>query len=416
MKAQHKYHLLIFVVGVLISTVLRGIFVGFHHEYDVYTFAQWAPALEEFKSVFTTDCFCNYPLLGLLFSSGAINFFGGSITAFLFYLSLIDALNVVLVYILLKRFNFQPALFWAGIIGLLPSSWVGGALWGQIDTIGQSILLLYLILLCLHLTSEKGKRFLLPFLLGVLLSIALLTKQLLLFPVLTFAFLTTLIWLCERTGFLLKLVSALVGLLLPILVIDFYLILPESVHFSHFEKIFTEGSEHVNFISGNGFNIWMLFAHDMNESSTAIWLLGLSPKTMGILLTGIVSIWMFFRFWIETKSLQKLSLIPRFLLTYSIIFLAVNLFFSGTHERYLYHFYPFLIAGLVLINASRLTIYLTLFAAICYGLFVLGVLNKLHLNHWFYTEYWAHRICFIIHFILFLHLVFRIKPTLHETT
>lgn len=410
MKTPNKYHLLVFTVGILISTLLRTIFVGFHHEYDVYTFAEWAPAVSDFKSVFTTECFCNYPLLGLLFSSGALNAFGGSTTAFLFYLSLFDALNVLLVYILLKQFNFKNSLLWAGVIGLLPSSWVGGALWGQIDTIGQSILLLYLILLVLHLSSEKGKKFLFPFLLGLLLSVALLTKQLLLFPVLTFAFLTTLIWLRERTAFVLKLISALVGLLLPIVLIDLYLILPDSVHFSHFEKIFSEGSEHVNFISGNGFNVWMLFAHDMNESSTAIWFLGLSPKTMGILITGIVAIWVFFRFWITTKKVEGISILAHFLIVYSIVFLAVNLFFSGTHERYLYHFYPFLIAGLLLLNASRSTIYLTLFSAVCYGLFVLGVLNKLHLTHWFYREYWAHRICFVIHFILFLHLVFRFKP------
>src|SRR5690606_2558440 len=163
-----------------------------------------------------------------------------------------------------------------------------------------------------------------------------------------------------------------------------------------------EGSEHVNFISGNGFNVWLLFAHDMNESSTASWFLGLSPKKMGIFLTAITAFWVFFRFWITTKKVEGISILTHFLIAYSIVFLAVNLFFSGTHERYLYHFYPFLIAGLLLLNASRFTIYLTLFSAVCYGLFVLGVLNKLHLTHWFYMEYWAHRICFVIHFILFL--------------
>jgi len=407
---------IVFGFGILISVLLRLRFPELYHHFDVHTFKEWIAYVDDLKSVYTTSCYCNYPALGLLFSSGIMSWLGNSVHAFLLFLAVIDAVNVVLVFLILRKIKVKGAMLWAGVIGLLPSTYVGGALWGQIDNIGQLELYLFLLLLIgqlqtpdQHLSRYKAAG------MGAILSVALLTKQLLLFPVLILGFMTLMIWLGRKTKHLAATGMALVCFLLPILLIDKWLTLPGEYSISHFQKIFLEGSEHVNFISGNGFNIWMLFVDEMYTPSTDPWFLGLSPKLMGILIVGAIAVFTFFAFGKYYLQNGIKQLIGNYLLGYSILFLAVNLFFTGTHERYLYHFYPFLIMGLLLLRANKLLLYASIFGAVCYGLFVFGILKQYHHSQWLFSSYFAHRFIFVVQFILFV-ILFRhyLKPMFHE--
>lgn len=394
---------IVFGLGVTISILLRLRFPNLYHHFDVETFKEWIPFVSDLKSVYSTSCYCNYPALGLLLSSGVMSWLGNSIYAFLIFLSLIDAINVVLVFLILRKLKINQAVLWAGIIGLLPSTYVGGALWGQIDTIGQMELYFFLLLLIgqLQTPDQQLSRYKAAGM-GALLSVALLTKQLLLFPVLILGFMTLQIWLGRKTKSIAATGMALISFILPILLIDKWLTLPGEYNLSHFQKIFLEGSEHVNFISGNGFNIWMLFVDEMYTPSTSSWFLGLSPKLMGILMVGITALFTFYAFAKYYLKQGVKQLIGNYLLGYALLFLAVNLFFTGTHERYLYHFYPFLLIALLLLRASKALLYYTLFGAVCYGSFVFGILKQYHHSQWLFSSYFAHRFVFVIHFVLFI--------------
>ncbi len=399
------YSWTIFLTGITISLILRLLFPEIYHHFDVHTFEEWIPYVKDLKQVYTTSCYCNYPVLGLLLSSGIMHLLGG-VSSFLIFLAIIDGLNVFLIYKLFSNLKVANAMIWAGITGLLPSTFIGGALWGQIDTIGQSELFIFLILVVAHLKTNSLKLRLSSSIgIGILLSIALLTKQLLLFPVLILGFLMILYWMRDYRKYLTSMMFALITFLLPIVTVDLWLTLPESYHISHFQKIFLEGSEHVNFISGNGFNVWMLFVDEMYTPSTTPWILGLSPKMMGILIVGILSIAIFFNFYKRFTKVEMNNVIGGMLLSYSLLFLAVNLFFTGTHERYLYHFYPILILSIFLLNLPKQVIWLTVAAATVYGLFVFGILKQYHHSQWFFSSYTAHRIVFVTHFLLFVYLL-----------
>lgn len=404
-SSHRSFSWIIFLMGITISLILRFLFPQLYHHFDVHTFEEWIPYVKDLKQVYMTSCYCNYPALGLLLSSGIMNLMG-SVSSFLIFLAFIDGVNVLLIHILLSKFKIRNPMIWAGITGLLPSTFIGGALWGQIDTIGQSELFIFLILVVAHLKTNSLKLRLSSSIgIGILLSMALLTKQLLLFPVLIFGFLMILYWMRDYRKYLPSMMIALIAFLLPIVAIDLWLTLPESYHISHFQKIFLEGSEHVNFISGNGFNVWMLFVDEMYTPSTTPWILGLSPKMMGVLIVGILSIVIFFNFYKRFTKVEMNKVIGGMLISYSLLFLAVNLFFTGTHERYLYHFYPFLILSIFLLNLPKQVIWLTVAAATVYGLFVFGILKQYHHSQWFFSSYTAHRIVFVTHFLLLVYLL-----------
>jgi len=402
---KKQLHLLVFIGGVLISLLLRLLFPSTYHHFDVHTFEAWAPFVQHLKTVYTTDCYCNYPVIGLLLSSEVINWIG--LKGFLLFIAVIDGLNVVLILHLLRKLQLPNPILISGLVGLLPASFVGGALWGQIDTIGQMELLLFLILLFPVIQKEGFRQsYLLILGLGTLLSIALLTKQLLLFPVLIFGFLTLLVWFRQKKDLFLKLVMAFVAFALPILIVDSYLVWDPNYRLSHLQRVFLEGSDHVNFISGNGFNVWMLFVTEMYSSATAPWVLGLSPKIMGLIIVGALALFIFVRFYLHYTRQEKQTLFGGLILAYCLLFLCINLFFTGTHERYLYHFYPFLLLAMLLLQAPRYMYYLAHFASLIYAGFVFGILKQYHQTVDFFMNYSAHRIVFISHIVLFFFLFY----------
>ena len=106
-------------------------------------------------------------------------------------LSFLDMLNVILVFFILKNLNVNYAGIWAFAIAVIPSTWAGAALWGQIDNVGQFFLLSLLLLIVLFYNKEWFNKQLVPFiaLFGLVFSMALLTKQVLLFSLVPFSIL-----------------------------------------------------------------------------------------------------------------------------------------------------------------------------------------------------------------------------------
>lgn len=410
----------LFLGALSVSFIFRIIYPNIYHHFDVSTFVSWGAYLNPVQDVYMTDCYCNYPIVGMLLSTGILEFFDFKIFRFLIFLCFIDAINVVLIWVLMHLLNIRYALLWSALVGLSLSSWIGGAQWGQIDNIGQLFLFLILILCYFFFKAEKqdAKSFNLNILvIGILMSFTFLTKQLLLFslvPVGVFLLIHILI-LIHPSVRITYLFSFLFSFFFPVFLLDLWLNVPEMYFFSHLERIFDTGSEHINSIAGNGFNIWLAFFFDQNSSSSRPLFLQLTPKLMGLFLFALGNVWMIFQAhqsFISNKQNHKLLFVNLLgcLAFYNLLF---NVVLTGTHERYLYHFYPYLIVFLLFLYFNykdsvkfiKLDIFIAFFGASLYGLFVFCILMKC-LDTLLY-----HRILMVFHVLLFIRLMYILKKT-----
>jgi len=196
---------------------------------------------------------------------------------------------------------------------------------------------------------------------------------------------------------------ASLGFLIPLLLIELWVYIPTNYLFFHLEKIIATGSDHMEIISGNGFNLWTWIYSDQNISSRSPLIGFVSPMQIGLFL--------FFTYFVAISSrlisLKSISF-GTILLYIGIINLGMNVFFTGTHERYLYHCYPFLVIGILSdFNFSKnrthknpyKILWFTLLCATIYGAFVFGVLMKTWKEGYFYQTLIAHRITALIHFV-----------------
>jgi hypothetical protein len=364
---------------------------------DMNSLINWAQNWnEDWTDIYVTCKECNYPFVGIFSYAGMASILGivddfqhGAFNYRLF-LAVIDGLNVLLLYALFKAFQVKNGGLWAGIIGILPSSWAGGAFWAQIDDVGQFFILLSLLWIVWnhrgYCVFRKKYYWLYIAVAGLFLSFAVLTKQLLLFSVFSvslFLFIDILIY-SRRWQQVFAYTSVAFGVFLIFnLFVDSLLSL-EDPYFSHLLYIWNTGSGHINQI-GNGFNIWLFSGGDMWRSSNDPFFWILTPKNTGIFLfMGYLSVITFsllrqMRKVFTSKSVlfeEKDLLLWVFYL--ALVNLGFNILLSGTHERYLYHFYPFAflaVLGLHCYNAEfsnrKITIYSLLTGAVLYGEFVI---------------------------------------------
>jgi hypothetical protein len=190
--------------------------------------------------------------------------------------------------------------------------------------------------------------------------------------------------------------------LLPIFLFDLWLNVPSEFYFSHLERVFLTGSDHMNKISGNGFNIWILLDRDMWSSSEIPFFYNFTPKGIGLKLFILVLLLLTYFLLINNKNNWKGSfnknLLISFLFYLAMINLSFNIFLSGTHERYLFHFYPYILIALLTLQKKD-SIVFCIIASGVYGFFVLSVLLP--------TGYdVGHQFTLLIHSILFLHLIY----------
>lgn len=398
-----KYRVQIFFAAGIMSPFLAILmYPKFFHPDDLDSFLQWSRLWSSgWRSIYISCPSCNYPFLGMFFSSGLINLLGlhnfdQMIGTFRYYLALVDLLNVVVIYFFLKKIRISSPMFWAGVVGLLPSSWVGTSYWGQIDNIGQSIILAtFLWTASFNLTSTAGgiRPSLFAVVTGLLFAALVLTKQLVMFSMISLGLmivvnftLTSKKWM--SLFFLLFLF--VFSLFLPIIIIDQLIKIP-SPYFSHLQYILMTGSSHGDVITSYGFNIWSLFVADPFASShnPLTFALGkfiqfdITPFETGIALFLLTNLFLFIFIVIYFRKRHitahysfNVDDIVFWLLHLGLVNLSFNLFLTGTHERYLYYFYPYaIIAFLGVSFVKKRGIYILLAGAFFYGAFLFGYLT-----------------------------------------
>ena len=416
MTENRKLNVVFLILGICFPFAVRLLFPEIHHDYDVKTFVEWTTFSTPFQAIYTTECFCNYPVIGLLASTGMLNCVGNNLFYFFLFLALIESINVLLFWTILRRLQISWAGCWAFLFMILPSTWSGGALWGQIDHLGLLFLFLVLHLFIsfrIQLNSNRSLSYIGLFIAGIIAYFALFTKQLMIFPLIPIGLgmIALLIQIQSNSKKLLSLGCLLVGFLIPFLFFENWLISNKLNHITHYEQIIRTGSDHMNIISGNGVNSWLLFYADMFQDSSLKIAGIISPKTLGLILfasSGLLLSYQYFKkLKFDSSPRFQLGLLAFFIVVFNLSF---NLFLTGTHERYLFYGYPFLLLSFLALNIrfvkfQRLDQLLFLVAAIVYGIFVLAILQKWlrvddqHVNSWF------HKLNSAIQLLVFLRLI-----------
>lgn len=410
LESSNRWETIFLFLGILFPIVLR-LSTGIYHNYDVETFAQWSPYLSPLRNTYLTDCYCNYPIFGLLFSSGIIQLFGGSIFGYLIFLSFVEALNVFLVWKILKNLSIRSSGLWTFLISILPSTWIGASLWGQIDHIGYTQIL---VVLLIFIQCLKSRGWIWYLLLGGMFYFTIFTKQLMVFPLLALGIFALFdLFLSDTKTALKSILFASFGVILPFIAVELFLYIPHEYIFTHYEKILATGSDHMDKISGNGVNFWLLIFDDMYASSTQKMGIGVSPKNIGIILFVASSIGLTVKIW---KYLQ-LNLINREKIALLVFFIAVfnlsfNILLTGVHERYLYYFFPFLIIGVLglkkKMSITQFDFGLIISSSILYGFHVLGCLLRWYQNTetFHYENSIQHKITAFVLLILFVRITY----------
>ncbi|MBN2002835.1 MAG: hypothetical protein JXA21_05720 [Anaerolineae bacterium] len=393
----------VLILGILISLAATLASPEIYHHWDLNAFWKWSQQWDRgWRDVYRNCRECNYPIVGMAGSAGVMSRLGDNageaIARFRIVLAVVDGLNVLLLFGLFRKLAVPNAAFWAGIVGLLFSSWTGGALWGQIDGILQCFILLTLFWMVSNTQKPQNplRRMLLLLVGSALMACALLTKQLALFSLPSLGLLlATIVVFSARNWRSAALTLALAGVCLVacLLVADVFLRLPAPYR-SHLYYIFKTGSDQGDEIARNGFNLWIFLGRPMRSSShVAIFLKAATPLA-AILTPYNVGFFLFSATNLILGASQLLFLRTRFLkgetapdretllsliLHLALVNLSFNVFLTGTHERYLYHFYPYAILACLGLKAyshrfSNTTLGLLIAGAVLYGLFVLGVL------------------------------------------
>ncbi|HNF93833.1 MAG TPA: hypothetical protein PLQ75_04195 [Anaerolineales bacterium] len=396
----------ILILAIVFPFLIIRVFPKFYHASDISDFYQWSQAWNlDWHSIYINCERCNYPFIGTILSGGVMSLLDIEnldklVNRFRYFLAAFDALNVLLLYWLLNKLNIKYPQFWAGVIGLLPSSWLGSSVWGQIDGVGQSIILLFFILLVWfnHKTDRSVSQFyLFSFLVGFLLSLMTLTKQLIYFSVFSLGVIylvNILVLRRKKEQTFIAFILTILTFLLPIVAIDSMLEF-RAPFISNIQYILSTGSKHGDIISSIGFNIWVLFSDNLLGSSHtpitfrffSLGSFNIIPYQAGIVLFLLLTICFSAVFLRKTLMLYKTSafndsyFVAMALLYLSLINLSFNLTLTGTHERYLYHFYPFIFVALLVLNKylgshSYSNLLILFFGSLTYGLFLFAFLNR----------------------------------------
>lgn len=414
-----KTHHILLLIVLIIPIVVRMLFISTYHGFDVGTFENWIVSTTPFYKVYATDCYCNYPIIGLFLSTGVLKLVG-SFSLFFIYLAVFESINALLFYALLGFLKINHKWIYTLLFVVLPSTLSGGALWGQIDHIGLTLLLILLIVLAQiyrNNSEQKATPRWYYLSIGILFYLTVFTKQLLIFPLIPIGIAILLILhnrknLKEAIGLF---AIMLVGFLIPFIGFETWLSYPDTYQLTHYQRILESGSDHMDIISGNGITIWQLFYQNLEHPSTEKIIAFLSPKYIGLILTCCFSAWLFFQY-IKKSFLSKgvvfqIALLCLVIATFNLIF---NLFLTGTHERYLFYFYPFLILAFLGLRTTsglfkKYDVILFFLGSIGYGLFVLAILkgwlkvDNMHVN----TVY--HKLVTIGHLLIFIRLLFIVR-------
>ncbi len=420
---------LLLLAGVTLPFLLVAIFPTTYHKGDLMAYARWADCLEAFGPATYLECLAyrpesplGYPAVGLWLSGGVVQglrllsgtLLGRPLDApttdalVRFYLATFAAVDFLLLAWLARLMRYGRPLLAALLLTLLPWMVVGGVLWGQLDGISLAGALLAFIALWQAWRAASQRRAA-PAALWLLLAGLTLAGFTLIKPLNTFAlpfllFLLALtLWSCWRELGGRGLAAALGALLLSLAafrLLDSRFDLPANALGSSFWYGW-QSSPHGDVISGNGFNLWILLGGDMWASSrapfTALWLgpwqQTLTPYHTGIALYALLLLFLFTTAWLALRPLlargararltgdAEAGLLALLSLLLGLTQLGFNVLLTGTHERYLFLGYPFLILSTWWFArrgamGMGLAVF-TISAAILNGVFVLGAMQPL---------------------------------------
>jgi hypothetical protein len=421
-KWSRIFTFFLFIVGITLPFLLVN-YVHYYYTNDVATFRGWAECLEKFSQQIYLKCLPtppNYPVVGLFLSAGTIqaiksvfNVTDSKTIDFIFrhYLAFFDLFNFILFTRLASLMQFRFPIFVGLILLMVPSTLVGGAIWGQIDGISLTFCLLATIGFFKSWLSndadslEQSKWKSVSWLLfGTLnLVIFILIKQLSLFSLPFFFILIGItgykLWKNFHYSSLFWAAIALIIFILFFHYLDSLLAVPKHFNNSSLWFVLTGGgSRHAEIISGNGFNIWMFLGRNMISSSRAPFpllsdrnALNVVPYYAGMILYGILMTFLLltgFRIswqvlkWSGTKQRYnpEVFLLACLCFFFGLSQLGFNVLLTGTHERYLYLGYPFLLIAVTWFYVNKVafkmrSLIFCFFAASAYGFFVFAWMN-----------------------------------------
>lgn len=421
---------LIFAAGLCFSLLAVLALPNFYYQKDFAAFWAWGQFWRSgWQEIYLTCTQCNYPILGMFSTAGLVGWlaplgFERTVFSFRLLLSLVDGLNVLLVFWLLKQFDVPRAAYWAGVTGFIVCAWVGGALWGQVDGVSQFLMLVLLIWLVRG--NARGWKSAAHFRLfvilsGVLLASLILFKQLALFSVLPLGLLLTVnLFFQARPPRELAWNLALLAAVLLVCLFSWNLFLKLPAPYgAHLHYILAEGSQHGDLLSRDGFNLWLFIGREMLSSShlplfeSLPWL---TPYGLGLCLylayaLSLTLVWLFSlrpTFQSGATRLNRENLLMGIFLL-ALLNLGFNVFLTGTHERYLYHFYPYLLVAWLGLKTthphfSETALGFFVLGGSLYGLLILKVLPNLD----FPLGLWPNWLVGLFHFglLAYLTLVF----------
>lgn len=348
---------------------------GHGHQGDMRFFYDWMRAFEHGVGFYGDGPGLNYPIVGVLLVSVPfllVEAIARSVGALA--LGPAEYVLVLKSTLVLGEMLLAPvAAGLAGAVGvsrprrfaialyLVPSTWGGGAWFGQIDVFGTVLLLAAAWGLVLYARSGHRR----DLVLGLLaLHTAVLAKQLVLFSVPGLLLLLSVGLWRRRAG--LDLGLALVS---PALwfVADPLLTLPPG-YGSHLAFVLAGGgSSHMDVLVGGGASLWSLLsdnpqadAHVFGYFGVTAYVWGLALFTTANLITGAWLLWV-----------RRLSP-PAILFFIGMANLTMAVLLTGVHERYLVHGAPFLLLAVTALELPVWARRATWFVMGWAGLFVLA--------------------------------------------
>jgi hypothetical protein len=421
-KSESFLYLFFLVLAGLVLPFLLVACVPSYHQYDLDGFRLRADCWGR-NIYLACQNLPNYPSLGVALGDGAfhvIKSLSGTTESrtlddlFRYYLAFFDALNFLLFVWLAKLMKFRFPLLIGLFLLIMPSTRIGGSLWGQTD--GIVLLFGLFSAICFFKSwspqhdqkkgQPLGERAVWLLLGAFSLALHLLTKQLAIFSLPFFALLVFIaaqrFWQAFRVKGVLCVFSALLVFGLSFHSLDGLLEVPTQFHNSSYWFVWKTGSNHADIISANGFNIWVFLGRNGWSSShvpfatlaIGSWKYAVSPYGAGIflylffiaflLVTAIKSIVRILKMtdYICPSDKQEGYLLALLCFFYGLSQLGFNVLLCGTHERYLYLGYPLLLIAVLWFYTrqmlfSRGSLLLCFFAALIYGGFVLSVLTPL---------------------------------------
>lgn len=364
---------------------------------DFESFGYWAKCLSRFVSPPYTECspqIINYPTVGLYASGGVIELlksWGLKAAAvqhsFQIYLGAVDAVSILAMYLLLRGLRISHAAWATLLFALLPSTRIGGSLWGQIDDVTQLFLSAAFLfgLRCLKAVHKRNasKALRYFFALSVATVCAILTKQLAIFslPALCILWLVCAYRISELVTTA-ALGISIVSVATALVVVDQLFPTPPGYYGSGLLYVFLRGSNHVATVQAMGTNLFALLPIPGHQPSTSAYPI----FTIGGITAKIIPLYFgYFAFFtavavaasrgiVAIKRLPSLSpeqVVVATLAVAATMNLFMNAFLTGVHDRYLYHYGFFVYPTLLALLRSR-SLPTSLFALSVVHLFVYG--------------------------------------------